>query len=212
MTILVTGGAGFIGSHVVDSLIADGHRVIVVDNVSTGSRDNVSPMADFIESDVENGRVEGLFTRELSIDAVVHLAAQVSVTTSWHSPLDDVRTNVLGLVNVLECCRRHGVKHFVFSSSAAIYGDPEGLPVVESASPSPSSPYALSKLVGEQYVRMYSKAYGIKALIMRFANVYGPRQRVGSESGVVAAFANALFTENSFRYTAMDTRHATSYT
>lgn len=192
MTILVTGGAGFIGSHVVDGLVADGHRVMVVDNLSTGLRDNVNQRADFIKADVEDDSIEGLFTQQSGIRVVVHLAAQSSVAVSWHRPVDDARANVLGLVNMLECCRRHGVEQFLFSSSAAVYGDPERLPVDETALPCPRSPYALSKLIGERYIKMYSNEYGMRAFIMRFSNVYGPRQRADSESGVVSAFTHAF--------------------
>jgi UDP-glucose 4-epimerase len=186
-TILVTGGAGFIGSHVVDRLLFEGYRVIVADNLSTGHRTNVSSGAEFHWVDVTSSHLHGL-VQQSEPDAIIHLAAQVSVSESTKDPFHDTTVNVLGTVNVLEAARRFGVQNFVFASSAAVYGTPESLPLAENAPLDPMSPYGIAKLTSERYVQNYCSLFGLRAVITRYANVYGPRQLPEGDGGVVAKF------------------------
>lgn len=191
MRVLVTGGAGFIGSHIVDRLIADGYQVTVVDNLSTGLIKNVHPAAEFVRMDIEVEDIRLLFARK-QFDYVVHQAAQTMVSASFKHPDADCRVNVTGLVNVLEACRHTGVKKFLFASSAAIYGDVAKLPVTEDTLPNPASFYGLSKWAGERYIDLYARTYGFTAVILRYANVYGERQGEGGEGGVVSIFSRKL--------------------
>ena len=174
MKVLVTGGAGFIGSHIVDQLLAEGHQVVVVDDLSTGSLDNVNPQASFVRLSVLDGELLGLFARE-KFDAALHLAAQTIVGSSLEHPDIDARVNVLGTLQVLEGCRQHGVERIIFASTAAVYGDTADLPVPEEAPGQPASFYGLSKLTAERYIQMYHALYGLNYLILRYANVYGER-------------------------------------
>jgi UDP-glucose 4-epimerase len=191
MNILVTGGAGFIGSHIVDILIEQDHRVIVVDDLSTGRRENVHKSAAFEELDIAQAGLGGVFERYLPA-VVVHQAAQPSVPHSIQDPLMDTHTNILGTVNLLDCCRKHGVKRLVFASSAAVYGEPEQIPLKETASTRPLSPYGLAKLTGEQYLALWHELYGLETVALRYANVYGPRQDAHGEAGVVSIFVNQI--------------------
>ena len=191
MKILVTGGAGFIGSHSVDQLIDCGHRVVVVDDLSTGTMDNLNPHAAFVKLSILDGELLELFARE-KFDAVLHLAAQTIVGSSLEHPDIDARVNVLGTLQVLEGCRQHGVERIIFASSAAVYGDTAELPVPEEAPGQPASFYGLSKLTAERYIQMYHALYGQKYLILRYANVYGERQGDRGEGGVVSIFASCL--------------------
>ena len=191
MKILVTGGAGFIGSHIVDQLLTEGHRVVIVDDLSTGSRDNVNPAAEFVELNVLDSVLLDLFARE-KFDAAVHLAAQTIVGSSLEHPDVDARMNVLGTLQVLEGCRLNGVERIIFASSAAVYGDSAFLPVPEEAEKRPASFYGLSKLTAENYIQMYHALYGLNYLILRYANVYGERQGDRGEGGVVSIFAGCL--------------------
>ena len=175
MKVLVTGGAGFIGSHIVDQLLAEGHQVVVVDDLSTGSLDNVNPQASFVRLSVLDGELLGLFARE-KFDAALHLAAQTIVGSSLEHPDIDARVNVLGTLQVLEGCRQHGVERIIFASTAAVYGDVAELPVPEEAPGQPASFYGLSKLTAEKYIQMYHELYGLHYVILRYANVYGERQ------------------------------------
>jgi len=191
-TILVTGGAGFIGSHVVDMLVDRGYHALVVDSLATGRLGNVNPSACFTDVDVSDANLSKVFEEHVDISAVIHLAAQTSVSVSWARPIQDLRSNGIGILNLLECCRQHEVGYFLFASSAAVYGDSEHIPIPETAPTSPQSPYALTKHLGEEYVRLYMREFGIRTCVMRFANVYGPRQRNDGEAGVVAIFAEAI--------------------
>ena len=195
MKVLVTGGAGFIGSHIVDQLLAEGHQVVVVDDLSTGSLDNVNPQASFVRLSVLDGELLGLFARE-KFDAALHLAAQTIVGSSLEHPDIDARVNVLGTLQVLEGCRQHGVERIIFASSAAVDGDTADLPVPEEAPGQPASFYGLSKLTAERYIQMYHALYGLNYLILRYANVYGERQGDRGEGGVVSIFAGCLCRNN----------------
>ena len=195
MKVLVTGGAGFIGSHIVDQLLAEGHQVVVVDDLSTGSLDNVNPQASFVRLSVLDGELLELFARE-KFDAALHLAAQTIVGSSLEHPDIDARVNVLGTLQVLEGCRQHGVERIIFASTAAVYGDVTELPVPEEAPGQPASFYGLSKLTAERYIQMYHALYGLNYLILRYANVYGERQGDRGEGGVVSIFAGCLCRNN----------------
>ncbi|WP_416147706.1 NAD-dependent epimerase/dehydratase family protein [Salipaludibacillus sp. HK11] len=192
---LVTGGAGFIGSHLVDLLVERDHEVIILDDLSSGNKKNInpSPLVSFIEGDVRNEQiVMDTFRQYPTIDSVVHLAAQSKVGPSLKSPQMDLDINVLGTVNVLEQARKHDVANFVISSSAAVYGHVESLPVSEQATPAPLSPYGVSKLSGEEYVKAYGRLYGLDVSVLRFSNVFGPRQSAATEAGVITIFIEQL--------------------
>lgn len=190
--ILVTGGAGFIGSHVVPALLAKGDcEVVVLDNLSTGKRNHVPEGARFQLMDMRSRELWDFMARE-KFQTVVHLAAQTLVPYSMEHPEADEDLNVTGIVHVLEGCRKTGVEQFIFSSSAAIYGDNQNLPLKETEVPAPTSFYGLSKVVGENYIRMYSRCFGLKHIIFRFANVYGERQGETGEGGVISVFARKI--------------------
>ena len=181
MRVLVTGGAGFIGSNLVDKLIDDGHEVIVFDNYSTGKKENVNPKAKFFLVDIahqpyfETDTMRDIMS---GVDVVFHMACLARVQPSIENPIEYHSANVNGTLNMLEVCRKYGVKRFVFSSSSSVYGDVEekDLPTSEDAELNPMSPYALHKLVGEQYCKLYSELYGIDTVSLRYFNVYGNRQ------------------------------------
>jgi UDP-glucose 4-epimerase len=186
---LVTGAAGFIGSHLVDRLLADGHEVIGVDDLSSGR--NVRPGVELWELDVADpALVERAAARRPEV--ICHLAAQVSVRASVSDPLGDARANVLGTANVLEAARAAGGRKVVFTSSCAVYGVPDALPVPPDAELRPASPYAASKVSGEVYAGMYRRLHGIDFTTLTLANVYGPRQTPEGEAGVVSIFTDAL--------------------
>ena len=192
MNIVVTGGAGFIGSHVAEAYLAAGHTVWVVDNLATGKRDNVPAGARFVHADINDEAIRRLLSDE-RIEAVNHHAAQMDVRRSVADPLFDARSNVLGLLNLLEGAREAGCRTFVFASSGGtVYGELTAFPATEEHSTHPISPYGISKLAGEHYLDFYRLEYGLRTVSLRYANVYGPRQDPHGEAGVVAIFSQAL--------------------
>jgi len=190
-TIIVTGGAGFIGSHVVDRLVGRGREVHVIDDLSTGNRRQIDRSAKLHVLDIRSEKIRPLF-RRIKPDTVVHLAAQIDVRRSIREPAEDADINIRGGLNVLEACGAAGTRYLVFASSAAVYGPPAVLPLPEDTVLKPSSPYGLAKLAFEHYLRIFSEIYGLKYAALRFANVYGPRQTVKGEAGVVAIFLKRL--------------------
>ena len=193
MNILVTGGAGFIGSHLVRHLLAKGEQVTALDNLSTGLAENLPPEAKLVEMDILDEELPKVVAAG-AFDAIVHLAAQTMVDTSIKNPLFDTRENLLGTVHVLEAARAANVKRVIFASTAAAYGDvkEDDLPVREAQPTEPMSFYGLSKLSVEKYLEMYRKIYGMEYVVLRFANVYGERQGDGGEGGVISIFAKAV--------------------
>lgn len=192
MKLLVTGGAGFIGSHLLQLLVQDADiETVVLDNLSSGSYSHVPGSIRLVEGDICDKNIDELFAAE-HFDAVIHLAAQTMVPYSLEHPDEDCNTNLMGIINILECCRKHGVKSVVFSSSAAIYGDNLNVPLKESERPLPTSFYGLTKMASEHYLRLYHDLYGINTTVLRFANVYGERQGDGGEGGVISIFCKLL--------------------
>ncbi len=190
--ILVTGGAGFIGSTLVDKLIDQGHAVTVLDNLVTGRRDYLNQAADFWERDILDPELITLM-QTAKFDLVYHLAAQIDVRISVSDPVFDNQINVLGGLNLLTAARQSGVKKVVMASTGgAIYGETEELPTSESAPTYPLSPYGIHKLTLEKYLNYYYQVYGLNYTVLRFANVYGPRQYKGGEAGVIAVFTEAM--------------------
>jgi UDP-glucose 4-epimerase len=192
MKILVTGGAGFIASHVTDAYIDAGHQVVVVDNLSTGYRQNLNPLAKFYQLDICDPGLEEVFAAEQP-DLVNHHAAQVSVPLSVEQPLLDAEVNVKGLINLLQNCVKYHINKVIFiSSGGAIYGEAREYPTTETYIPEPLSVYAINKMVGESYLRFYLHQYGLQYTVLRYANVYGPRQVSHGEAGVVSIFIEKL--------------------
>ncbi|MGH7167055.1 MAG: SDR family oxidoreductase [Candidatus Methylomirabilales bacterium] len=192
MKVLVTGGAGFIGSHLVDRLIQEGHEVVVVDNLMTGKRRNLNKEARFYKQDIRSSRLERVFSRERPL-LVMHLAAQVDLRRSVQDPIFDAQVNILGTLNLLEQAVKYGTRKVIFASSGgAIYGEQDVFPAPESHPIRPLSPYGISKLNGEQYLAYYQRVSGIQHVILRYSNVYGPRQDPEGEAGVVAIFTGKM--------------------
>lgn len=192
MKILVTGGAGFIGSHVVDTFLKAGHEVVVVDDLSTGRRSNLNPGAKFYQVDIRSPQLADIFMDERP-DIVDHHAAQMDVRRSVEDPLFDADVNVLGSIKVIEQARKTGVKRFIYiSTGGAVYGEPEYLPCDEDHPVNPICPYGASKHTVEHYLYMYQEMYGLEYVVLRYPNVYGPRQDPHGEAGVVAIFTGQM--------------------
>ncbi len=192
MKILVTGGAGFIGSHVVDAYVAAGHEVVIVDDLSTGKRENLNPKARFAELDILDPRTAELIRAERP-DVVNHHAAQMDVRRSVADPVFDARVNILGTIGLLDAARQAGVRKFLFvSSGGAAYGEQEEFPAPEAHPTWPVSPYGVSKRSGELYCHFFLAEYGLPYVAFRYANVYGPRQDPHGEAGVVAIFSGRM--------------------
>jgi len=192
MKILVTGGAGFIGSNVVDGYIEKGHSVVVVDNLFTGKKENVNPAATFYEVDIRSQEIGKIVAKEKP-EIINHHAAQISVPDSVKDPCFDADINIKGILNILEASRKNGVRKVVFiSSGGAIYGEADQYPTTENYSPKPLSPYAITKFVTEYYLFYYYHQWGLASTILRYANIYGPRQIPYGEAGVVAIFMDHL--------------------
>jgi UDP-glucose 4-epimerase len=192
MKILITGGAGFIGSHVADACIREGHEVIIVDNLRTGYERNLNPNARFVKMDICAPELRNLIAEEQP-DIVDHHAAQISVPLSIKDPLTDAEINVKGLINLLEACAQNRVKKVVYiSSGGAMYGEAEEYPTTETCNPRPLSVYGINKMAGEDYLYFYQQQYGLDYTVLRYANVYGPRQVSHGEAGVVSIFTEML--------------------
>lgn len=194
MKILVTGGAGFIGSNLVDALVGLNHDVVVVDNLSSGLRRNLNPKARFYEVDIRDKKLSEVFEREKP-DIVDHHAAQIDVRKSGEDPIADAEANILGSLNIITNCVRSGVKRVVYASTGgAIYGDPQYLPADENHPINPISQYGVSKHTVEHYLHLYSIIHGLEYMALRYSNVYGQRQNPYGEAGVVAIFAIQMLT------------------
>jgi UDP-glucose 4-epimerase len=193
MKILVTGGAGFIGSNVVDALVKDGHEVTVLDNLSTGKEENINPEVKFYNIDLLDIESLEFVFREFKPDVVNHHAAQIDVRKSVEDPAFDAETNIIGSINLFELSINYGVRRIIFSSTGgALYGEPEKLPANEYTPIEPFSPYGVAKYCTENYLNYFKRLYGIERVILRYANVYGPRQDPLSEAGVVAIFTGKI--------------------
>ncbi len=192
MKILVTGGAGFIGSHIVDTYVNHGHQVVVVDNLSTGNRVYLNPQATFYQMSILDEHLHEVI-RDEKIEIVNHHAAQIKVKNSLEDPYFDVQTNVLGTIHLLDVCRRTSVKKIIFASSGgAIYGEAAQGPLSETHPVYPLSVYGVSKWSVEKYLEVFLKQFGLDYVILRYANVYGPRQDASGEGGVVAIFIQRM--------------------
>ena len=196
--VLVTGGAGFIGSHIVDSLLAKDFEVTILDNLSSGKMKNIEQNLNkenlhFIKGDIRDGDAVKQAVRD--VDAVIHEAALVSVTRSVENPFPTNEVNVTGTLNLLKACLDSGIKRFIYASSSSVYGETETLPKKETLPPQPISPYAASKLAAENYCKAFYKVYGLETVSLRYFNVYGPRQTYGLYSGVITIFINRLLND-----------------
>jgi UDP-glucose 4-epimerase len=192
MNILVTGGAGFIGSHIVDKYLELGHSVTVIDNLSTGKKENINPNAKFIEMDIKDESISKIFA-EGNFDVLSHQAAQMDVRVSVNDPKFDAQNNIIGSLNLYENCKNYGVKKITFASSGGtVYGEQDEFPCDETHTTNPVSPYGISKLTNEYYLYYYKQIYGIDYVALRYGNVFGPRQNPNGEAGVIAIFANKL--------------------
>ena len=193
MKAIVTGGAGFIGSNLVDALIEGGHTVGVLDNLFTGRRANLNAAAKFFEADVRDAEAVEAAFEAIQPDLVFHLAAQIDVRKSVADPVFDASCNVLGALTILEAARRHQVSKFIYASTAgAVFGDPEYIPVDEKHPINPLCPYGASKHALEHYLYMYKQNFGLDYTVLRFPNVFGPRQDPHGEGGVIAIFSDRM--------------------
>lgn len=193
MRYIVTGGAGFIGSHIVDGLIEkNGNRVSVIDNLSSGKKENINPSAKFYKADITDKNISEIFKKEKP-EVVFHFAAHIEARESVKNPVEDAKINILGSLNIIENCRKLGVKKIMFASSGGeIYGDSKIIPTPETKIEDPISPYGAAKFSVEKYLNSYFKIYGINFVALRYGNVYGPRQNPFGEAGVVAIFTNKM--------------------
>ena len=192
MNILVTGGAGFIGSQIVDAYINKNHNVVIIDNLSKGQKEFINPKATFHELSISSPLVEQIIKTN-NIEIINHHAAQISVADSVKDPVKDAESNIIGTLQLLQSAVKLGVKKFIFASTGgAIYGEQDYFPAKEDHPQKPTSPYGISKLSIEGYLRFYQEQYGIKSIIFRYGNVFGPRQNPNGEAGVVAIFCNRL--------------------
>lgn len=191
-TILVTGGAGFIASHLVDAYIAAGHKVVVVDNLWTGKRRNLNPKAKFYKADIRNLEALRKIFKKEKPSIVSHHAALVEVVKSLRDPINTFAVNVDGTVNLLMCSGENRVKKFIFASTAATYGEPKKMPVNENTPTVPISPYGLTKLLAEECIKYYASFYGFSYTIFRYTNVFGKRQNPHGEAGIVAIFTDLM--------------------
>jgi len=195
MKILVTGGAGFIGSHLVDKLIEKGHSVAVIDNLSTGKKENINKKAEFYNKDIRKDNISKIIKKE-DPEVIFHYAAQIDVRKSTQNPIEDGKINILGSLNVIESFldKATNPKHFFFASTGgAIYGDADQIPTKESYKEEPLSPYGVAKLSVEKYLNFYKETHNLKYTAFRFSNVYGPRQNPDGEAGVAAIFTDQIF-------------------
>ena len=184
--VLVTGGAGFIGSNLVDRLIEKGYKVVVIDNLSTGRKENLNPKAKFYKIDICSPKIRDIFYKERP-KIVFHYAAQINVRKSIEDPIEDANINILGTLNILENCKNFKVKKFIFPSSVGVYGEPQHLPISEAHPLQPIAPYPVAKLTVEKYLNYY-QTQGFNFTVLRYSNVYGPRQLSSGEAGVIAIF------------------------
>ncbi len=192
MRILITGGAGFIASHISESYLQEGHQVAIVDDLSQGQEKNIPQGAHFYRLDILDPHLEEVFSRERP-EVVNHHAAQIDVRKSVADPTFDAKINILGTLSLLKCAQRHGTRQVIFASSGgAIYGEEGAFPFSEGVPPCPKSPYGLSKYVGECYLDLYRALFGLDSVILRYSNVYGPRQDPMGEAGVVAIFSQNI--------------------
>jgi UDP-glucose 4-epimerase len=202
MRIIVTGGAGFIGSHIVDQYISAGHEVAIIDNLweeGGGKENNINPKAKFYHADITNEAELARIFDEVGPEIVSHQAAQQSVAISTKKPQLDARVNVLGLLNVLTNCTRVKTQKIIFASSGATYGTPARLPIDEDVVQRPESPYGITKMVAEHYLRYWNEAHGLRYTALRYGNVYGPRQDPNGEAGVIAIFARRFLSKQPVR-------------
>jgi len=192
--VLVTGGAGFIGSNISDLLISNNYEVVILDNFSTGKKENVNPHVKVHYGDVKTISREVL--EEENPEYVIHNAAQINVRSSIEDPLRDALENIIGSISLLEACKNKKIKKFVFASSGGtIYGNKQTLPVKETASLKPLSPYGIAKSTIEQYLKFYNATFGLEYVALRYANVYGPRQNPEGEAGIISVFLNQILTD-----------------
>lgn len=191
MRVLVTGGCGFIGSHIVDKLLEEKHDVYVIDNLVTGHKGNVLHNIPIMDCDINSDMVDEIF-ENFKPEAIIHHAAQVSVTNSVNDMLYDETVNIHGTLRLIEAARKHNVKKIIFASTAAVYGNTVTLPIDLNHPTEPMSPYGVSKLSVEYYLKMAQKLFNIEYTILRYSNVYGPRQDANGEGGVIAIFSDCL--------------------
>ena len=186
--VLVTGGAGFIGSHIVDRLLSCGSNVIIVDDLSTGKKENINPKAAFYHTDITDEDALKAIFKDHQIDYIIHQAAKINLNVMLESPSGDISSSVLGTLNLLKLCINYNVKKFIYASSIAVYGRPKKLPVTEADELVPIYSYGIAKKCAEEYIRYYSDYYGLNYTILRYGNVYGPRQPIYGEVGVIAIY------------------------